>query len=72
MILCDVTMPRMDGWAFMDARRDEAAVAAPVAVMSAILGVAGRSTDIGADAYVAKPFELDALLRTVASLVDAA
>jgi two-component system, chemotaxis family, chemotaxis protein CheY len=72
VILLDLMMPGMDGWAFMDARRGEAAVAAPVAVMSAVLGIAGRSTDVGADAYVAKPFELDTLLRTVASLVDAA
>jgi CheY-like chemotaxis protein len=72
VILLDLEMPGMDGWAFMAVRRHEQSVSAPVAVMSAVLGLAQHAASVQADAYLAKPFHLDVLLRTVALLLHPA
>jgi CheY-like chemotaxis protein len=71
-VLLDLMMPVMDGWEFLrHCRRESPCVRVPVAVMSAA-GDAGVSADeLGAQAFLAKPFELDDILRVVQRLAVA-
>jgi CheY-like chemotaxis protein len=64
VILLDLMMPVMDGWQFREAQvQDENLAKIPVIVVSA----AGRDRieRIDADAYMAKPVDLDELLGRV-------
>ncbi len=64
VILLDLMMPNLDGWAFRDAQRADPLLAAvPVVVMTAC--DVRQQHGFGAVAYVQKPFELDDLLRVV-------
>ncbi|HEX8908771.1 MAG TPA: response regulator [Anaeromyxobacteraceae bacterium] len=66
LILLDLTMPVMDGWAFRRAqRRDPALSRIPVVVLSADHPLAEKVSDMAVAGYLAKPFELAALLDTV-------
>ncbi len=68
LILVDLRMPIMDGWSFIEQYRRRGGHARIVAFTA--LGDAATQTAIpGADALVVKPFELDALLETVASVM---
>jgi CheY-like chemotaxis protein len=67
-ILLDLMMPVMDGWQFcaeLDARGGRKA---PLLILSADRAVQGHATRLGADAYLAKPFDLDDLLGKVHQL----
>lgn len=70
MIICDIMMPEMDGYAFVEELRQEPSTKwIPVMVLSA----KGQSPDrikglnIGADVYMVKPFEPEELLAQVNS-----
>ncbi len=65
LILLDMKMPVMDGWAFAMAYRALPGPHAPLIVMTAARDTRSRAADIGADAYIAKPFDLDTLLDLV-------
>jgi CheY-like chemotaxis protein len=58
-------MPVMDGWAFAAAYRERPAPHAPMLVMTASQDTRSRAADIGADGYLAKPFDVDHLLELV-------
>lgn len=63
LILLDLMMPRMDGWAFRQAQlRDEKFKNIPVVVLSAVGEI---SRPIKADDLLRKPVATDALLETV-------
>jgi CheY-like chemotaxis protein len=68
LILLDLRMPVMDGWAFAAAYRqlqlagDHAAIVA----VTATRDVSDSAAQVQADAVLAKPFDLDALLDVVA------
>lgn len=69
-ILLDLAMPVMDGWTFRSRQRSDPRLAAiPTVVISANLpsdaGAVGR---LGADAVLAKPFELGRLVETLQRL----
>ena len=64
-ILLDMKMPVMDGWAFLVHYRQRPGRQAPVVVVSAAQDDARRAADVGADAYVAKPFAIDDVLRAL-------
>ncbi len=64
VILLDMRMPVMDGWAFAKAARDRG-VPARIVVMTATTDVRRWATEIGADGYLGKPFDLTALLDVV-------
>ncbi|MDP8924086.1 MAG: response regulator [Chloroflexota bacterium] len=67
-ILLDLMMPVMDGWSFLAAcRRDGLCRDVPIIVMSAGAW-AGTMMGLGTDAFIAKPFDLDVLLGTLATL----
>jgi CheY-like chemotaxis protein len=71
LVLMDVMMPGMDGreaYLAMRSRGDLPPV--PVVLMSA--GVGPESIDPSVEGYLPKPFDLDALVALVASLVGRA
>jgi CheY-like chemotaxis protein len=65
LILLDMAMPVMDGWAFARAYRATPGPHAPILVVTAAHEAAVRAAQAGADAYIAKPFDLDRLLEMV-------
>lgn len=64
LILLDMRMPVMDGWEFAAALAGEP-IRVPVIVMTAAADAERRRAEIGAQACLAKPFELDDLIATV-------
>lgn len=62
LILLDMKMPVMDGWAFAAAYREQPGPHAPIIVMTAARDARARAAEIAADGYLAKPFDLDRLL----------
>ena len=68
VILLDLMMPVMDGVAFAQALRLRPDVRdVPIVVISAD-GNPQRAASVGARGYLAKPFDIDALLAHVAAL----
>jgi two-component system, chemotaxis family, chemotaxis protein CheY len=65
VILLDMRMPVMDGWQFARAYRERPGPKAPVVVMTAASDAEKWAREVGADDYLAKPFDLAALLETV-------
>ena len=65
LILLDMRMPVMDGWAFAAAYRERPAPHAPILVMTAAHNSRSRAAEIDADGYLAKPFDVDDLLDLV-------
>lgn len=70
-IILDVTMPVMDGWQFLAQWRTRPARhRAPVLVVS-VLRDWRAALDRGAKAYLSKPFDLERLEMTLASVLQA-
>ena len=66
LILLDLMMPVMDGSTFCRALRAEPSIAAlPVVVISANARAQEQALECGADEYLPKPFDIEALLRIV-------
>jgi len=64
LVLLDMRMPVLDGWEF--ARRFRASgKRSPIVVMTAAENASRWADEIGADGYLAKPFEMDALIAAV-------
>ena len=73
-IILDVMMPFMDGFAVLEALRDDdRSVSIPVMMLSAIQkeAVEERCYRMGAQAFVRKPFDPDMLLGTLEEMLDA-
>ena len=64
LILLDMRMPVLDGWGLVQALRDRD-VTLPIVVMTAAKNARIWATEIGASAYLDKPFEDTELLATV-------
>jgi DNA-binding response OmpR family regulator len=64
LVLLDMRMPVMDGWAVAGALR-EAGSKVPIIVMTAAESAKRWADEIGAAGYLAKPFGLDELLECV-------
>jgi two-component system, chemotaxis family, chemotaxis protein CheY len=64
LVLLDMQMPETDGWWFARKLRG-AGIAPAIVVLSAALNARSWAAEIGASAYLAKPFELDDLLDVV-------
>ena len=71
VILLDMKMPGMDGWAFVRRYRERYGHRSPIVVLTAAQDAARRGAEVDADGYLAKPFDLDALVERVAAVVRA-
>ena len=65
LILLDMKMPVMDGWAFAAAYRELPEPHAPIIVMTAAHDSQQRASEISADDVIAKPFDVNQLLDLV-------
>jgi two-component system response regulator MprA len=69
-IILDLMMPVMDGWAFLQACRNDALCeGVPVLVTSAFRSLAEAAPTLAVQACLAKPFDLDVLLGAVERLL---
>lgn len=71
IILLDIMMPKKDGWQVCaELKEDSEFEAVPIVFLSARAQDADvqRGTDLGADAYITKPFDPIDLLELVADL----
>jgi two-component system, chemotaxis family, chemotaxis protein CheY len=66
VILLDMRMPVLDGWAFAEAYRRRPGRRAPIVAMTAARDASGSAAQIAATGYLAKPFDLADLLACVA------
>jgi two-component system chemotaxis sensor kinase CheA len=73
LVVSDIEMPRMDGFALTEAiRRSLRFAELPVILLTSLASEADRArgVDVGADAYIVKSaFDQDDLLRTIAQLL---
>jgi two-component system, chemotaxis family, chemotaxis protein CheY len=65
LVLLDMKMPVMDGWAFAAAYRGQPGPHAPIIVMTAGRDSGQRAAEIAAEGYIAKPFDIDDLIGLV-------
>jgi len=65
VILLDMRMPVMDGWEFARRYRSQPEPHAPIVIVTAALDVAKDAREIGADGFLAKPFQIDDLVALV-------
>jgi CheY-like chemotaxis protein len=66
-VLLDISMPRMDGYAFVaELDRRGLRSSLPIIVLTADGRAAEKATRTGAQGYLPKPFTLDSLLAAVA------
>jgi two-component system response regulator MprA len=70
-VLLDLMMPIMDGWQFVSELETRGWRRMPILVLSADRAVQQHSTKLRAEAYLAKPFDLDELLGKVSQLTGA-
>ncbi|MBI4260258.1 MAG: response regulator [Actinobacteria bacterium] len=71
LIILDVMMPVMDGWSVLEELRELPDAERPLTVViSARTSPADRdrAEELGVDAYIPKPFELDEVIAVVRSL----
>jgi CheY-like chemotaxis protein len=66
LILLDMRMPVMNGWEFAREFRGRHGRACPIVVVTAAENAQLRAQEIEAEAWLAKPFDLDDVLRMAA------
>jgi DNA-binding NtrC family response regulator len=71
VLLTDLMMPIMDGLELARVLRDQD-IEIPVVVMTAVGALSPRALEMGATAYIEKPFDFDSLLETVGDVVQEA
>jgi two-component system chemotaxis response regulator CheY len=64
LVLLDMRMPVLDGWGFARAFR-ASGKRSPIVVMTAAENARHWAEESGAEGYLAKPFEIDALIAAV-------
>jgi CheY-like chemotaxis protein len=68
LILLDLVMPVLDGWGFLEKRRNDPRIAElPVVVMSSCRNEMQQAKDAGGLEFVVKPIEPRLLLRVIES-----
>jgi two-component system chemotaxis response regulator CheY len=70
LVLLDMRMPVLDGWGFARALRQRGMMM-PILVMTAAQSARTWAEEIGAQGYLAKPFDLAELLNAVERLRSA-
>lgn len=72
VILLDMNMPVMDGWAFARAYRNQVKNPVPVIILTAGGSAAQRAAEVEATGFLPKPFDIDELLAIVDHLAPVA
>ena len=67
-VLLDLMMPVMDGWQFVAELEQRGGRNSPLLILSADRAVQGHAAKLRAEAFLAKPFDLDELLGKVHQL----
>jgi DNA-binding response OmpR family regulator len=73
VVILDVMMPVMDGFAVLEALRSDPRTAAmPIVMLSALMSddIEARCVELGAAAYVRKPFDAGALLDALHTVLS--
>jgi CheY-like chemotaxis protein len=70
LVLLDMRMPRLDGWGFARGLAERGIGDIPVVVMTAAHDARRWAEEIGADAYLEKPFDVHQLLDTVKRVLE--
>lgn len=65
LILLDMVMPEMNGWDFAAAYKEIYKKRAPIVVITGAADVAQRAQDVGAEAWLAKPYEIQDIIQMV-------
>lgn len=65
LILLDMRMPIMDGWKFAEEFHKHYGHKSPIVVMTAASDAAKRASDIKAEGWMGKPFDLENLESTL-------
>jgi DNA-binding response OmpR family regulator len=65
LVFLDMRMPGMNGWDFAREFRARHGRACPIVVVTAAENARLRAEEIGADAWLAKPFDIDEVLALV-------
>ena len=68
LVLLDMRLPRLDGWALAGALRARAP-RVPILAMTAATDARRWAAEIGADGWIAKPFDVDELFETIERLL---
>ncbi len=71
VILCDLRMPIMDGWSFVEQYRRVARPPASIVILSAVRDIEESARRLGADGSVRKPFELDEVVEQIERCIAA-
>jgi CheY-like chemotaxis protein len=72
LVICDIEMPRMNGFEFLKYRQqDPALVDTPVVILTSRSASKHRliASELGATDYITKPYLEDKLLKTVAEVI---
>lgn len=67
VILLDLMMPVMDGWAFRQEQQRSGSTV-PVVLLSAAGGLDEHRASLGAAAVITKPFDLERVINTIESV----
>ncbi len=73
LVICDIEMPRMNGFEFLKYRQqDPALVDTPVVILTSRSASKHRliASELGATDYITKPFLEDRLLKTVTQVIE--
>jgi len=70
LIVLDMKMPVMGGREFAEEYRRREAKTAPIVVVTAADDAQRRAAEVGASAWIGKPFDPEVLVEKVASLLD--
>jgi CheY-like chemotaxis protein len=65
LIMLDLYMPVMDGWAFARVYRERPGPHALIVIFTAAQDAASHAEQLGAQAYLPKPFDLDDLFAVI-------
>jgi CheY-like chemotaxis protein len=65
VMLVDLRMPIMDGWAFVEQYRRNADPPASIVLLSGIKDLEATAKRLGAEGFVSKPFQLEELTAVV-------
>src|SRR5581483_1604045 len=70
LVLLDISMPQMDGYAFVEALAKRGLrERLPIVVLTADGRAQQKAQAVGAAGYLAKPFTMDGLIATVSQLL---